>query len=135
MSFIRGWWQSMGHWRWLNLLPIAVALSLSVRYEAMPEGWVDHGSVNLGALEVRLASLGTVRAGERLPLRLTVSQPAALQLGFSGQESQTISAAEFAADHQWQAQLEVPDTPNDIATLTVSSAEYQGHWVLGRLVL
>jgi len=135
MKFLRGWWLSMGPWRWLNALPIIVAITLSMVYEPMPSGWTDHGTVTVGGTEVRLASRGAIRAGERLALRLTVSEPAALELGFPERQRLAVGAEDFDETGQWQTRLTMPDTPNDVATLAVYNAEYAAGWVLGRLIL
>lgn len=131
MTFLKQWWLSMGHWRWLNLAPVAIALYLSTQYAAMPQGWIEWGERQLGSTNVTLFTRGTVRHGEQLDVRLELSEPGSIALGFASHSMQA-----FEADSvQLQTELLLPDTPFEEAVLTVSRDQHRADWRIGRLIL
>lgn len=137
MRFLADWWRSMGRWRWLNVLPLIVALGLALRYEAMPLTWMDQGSRDLGNMEVRLETRGPVRAGELLPVRLTLSRPGTIQVGFSTQAPAAAVATVTASNQslQTESRIQVPATSNDRAVVIVSHDQQSARWTIGRLIL
>lgn len=124
----------MGHWRWLNVLPVATALYLSAGYEAMPSEWIDRGERQLGDTSVRLYTRGTIRAGEALPVRLSLSDVMAVEIGFDEQSMQRLEAA-GNGEQDYETHLQVPDKLYDNADLLVRRQDQQARWRIGRLIL
>lgn len=137
MTFFMDWWRSMGHWRWLNLLPVAIALYLSVGYAAMPSDWIDRGERQLGDTRVRLFTRGTVRAGETLPVRISLAGNSALEIGFAEQPLQRLEpgSGRQGSEQEFATQLAVPATRYDHADLIVRQQGQQARWRIGRLIL
>ncbi len=138
LSGLTTWWRSMGYWRWLNALPIVVALFLSTGYEAMPEGWIDQGQRRLGELEVRLQTRGAVRAGESLPVRVSLSGPGRVRIGFASRELRqlTVEDADDADNgRQVTTRLTVPSALNETVRIVMIHGTDEAEWRIGRLLL
>jgi hypothetical protein len=137
LTFFKDWWRTMGHWRWLNLLPVAIALYLAVGYEAMPADWIDRGERQLGDTHVRLYTRGTVRAGKALPVRVSQSGNSALEIGFVEQPLQRLEpvSGQKGSEQEYETRLQVPATRYDHADLIVRQQGQQARWRIGRLIL
>lgn len=135
MKFIGDWWRAMGMWRWLNILPIAIALYLAIGYEAMADGWINQGRRNLGGNQVRLYTDGAIRAGKPLRMRLVLTEAESLLLDFEGDEHAPFRVEADRATTEIETEIHVPHTVNRDAIFTVSNHQDDARWNLGRLIL
>ena len=81
----------MGKWRWINFLIVGYACYLAVKYEAVPDGWINHGRQDLGGAEIRFFSRGRIVPGRELTAKLETSFKDQLSVGFESFDSTFIS--------------------------------------------
>ena len=135
MTFLKQGWQSMGHWRWLNMAPILVALAIATRYEAMPTGWIEWQTRSLGETRITLLTRGALRQGEALDIQLQLSEPGTVSLGFESLSMESFPVNPEQQDSAVQTRIPLPDTPFEKAILIVSKDQHSARWDLGRLIL
>ena len=127
------WWNSMGLWRWPNLLLVVCACYLALIYEAVPTTWINHGSKELGNLEIIFYTKGRIVPLEKLSTRIEISEAADLVLGIESSAFTPIPLS-FVEQRVLELELVIPNDKTKELKVYVSDKEANSTvWSLGRL--
>ncbi|MDG2249262.1 MAG: hypothetical protein P8N11_00320 [Gammaproteobacteria bacterium] len=127
------WWNSMGLWRWPNLLLVVCACYLALIYEAVPAAWVNHGNKELGNLEIIFYTKGRIVPQEKLSTRIEISEAADLVLGI---ESSAFTPISLSSVEQRVLELELAipnDKTKELKVYVSDKGANIAVWNLGRL--
>ncbi len=132
--FAIDWWRCMGIWRWPNLALVGLACWLAFEYEAVPDGWINHGARSFGDLRVTLRTRGRIKPGEPFEIMLDASDTASMLFEIGGAAREQVREIELSTDESLELTVDAPvQTDEPLFIVLTDERENSACWSLGRL--
>ncbi|MEM7003944.1 MAG: hypothetical protein AAF529_24370 [Pseudomonadota bacterium] len=121
------WWHANGRWGWLCAALVIMTLAIVVGYQPISLQWVDHGTRQIGAVEVRLETWGRFRPGHNAELRISTNRvfTGELRIGNASQPIEVTASLEI--------DFPVAKTARH-ADVFITANAATAHWQMGRML-